>query len=84
MADVKITVRLDGPLRIDAPEGAIEIVDHEGNPHELRGKREAGQITISLCRCGASAKKPYCDGTHKSILGEAAPAAGAAGAKPQA
>jgi CDGSH-type Zn-finger protein len=23
--------------------------------------------TVALCRCGASAIKPYCDGTHKFI-----------------
>jgi CDGSH-type Zn-finger protein len=26
-----------------------------------------GGDTIFLCRCGSSANKPYCDGTHKKI-----------------
>lgn len=79
MADVKITVRKDGPFKIEAPEGSIELVDHEGNKFDLTGK-----TIFSLCRCGASAKKPYCDGTHKTILVETEPAAGATGDKPQA
>lgn len=30
------------------------------------GKEEIKQGTIALCRCGASANKPYCDGSHKA------------------
>jgi hypothetical protein len=32
------------------------------------GEREEKSATgrVSLCRCGASSRKPYCDGTHKS------------------
>jgi uncharacterized Fe-S cluster protein YjdI len=31
------------------------------------GKEETKTGTVALCRCGASANKPYCDGKHKSI-----------------
>ena len=31
MAQVKITVRENGPFRVEAPEGAIELVDADGN-----------------------------------------------------
>jgi CDGSH-type Zn-finger protein len=33
----------------------------------LDGKQYASEKTIALCRCGASKKKPYCDGTHVKI-----------------
>lgn len=32
-----------------------------------RGELIATQDTIALCRCGSSAKKPFCDGTHAKI-----------------
>jgi len=59
MAQVKITVRLNGPYRVEAPEGAIELVDAAGNAYDLTGK-----TAFSLCRCGGSTTKPFCDGTH--------------------
>ena len=31
-----------------------------------RGQRLAAGATMALCRCGGSATKPFCDGTHKS------------------
>ena len=62
MAEVKITVRRNGPYRVEAPEGSIEIVDADGTPYDLTGK-----TAFSLCRCGGSVNKPFCDGTHASI-----------------
>ena len=56
---VKITVRPNGSLRV---EGPIELVDAEGRQWDL-----AGKPAISLCRCGASANRPFCDGSHKTI-----------------
>jgi CDGSH-type Zn-finger protein len=53
---VKITVRPNGPLRV---EGPISLVDVNGNEWDLTGKP-----AISLCRCGMSSKRPFCDGTH--------------------
>ncbi len=55
----KITVRTNGPLRI---EGDFEIVDMQGKPYGL-----AGRTVVSLCRCGHSSNKPFCDGTHNKI-----------------
>ena len=58
MASTKIIVRNDGPLRV---EGEIDLVDMEGRPYGL-----GGRTVLSLCRCGHSANKPFCDGSHKS------------------
>jgi CDGSH-type Zn-finger protein len=70
VAQVKITIRPNGPYRVEAPEGAIELVDANGNPYDLTGKP-----AFSLCRCGASVNKPFCDGTHSRIGFQAAEAA---------
>ncbi len=52
----KITVLNNGPIRI---EGDFEILDPTGAAFGL-----AGRTVISLCRCGQSANKPFCDGSH--------------------
>jgi len=62
MPQVKITVRKNGPYRVEAPEGTIELVDADGNKYDL-----AGKAAFSLCRCGGSVNKPFCDGTHSKI-----------------
>ena len=62
MADVKITVRKNGPFRVEAPEGSIDLHDADGNKYDLTGKP-----AFSLCRCGGSVNKPFCDGTHSRI-----------------
>ena len=62
MATVKVTVRKNGPYRVEAPEGSIELVDSDGNKYDLTGKP-----AFSLCRCGGSVNKPFCDGTHTKI-----------------
>jgi CDGSH-type Zn-finger protein len=70
MADVKITVRRNGPFRVEAPEGTVELVDADGNKYDL-----AGKSAFSLCRCGGSINKPFCDGTHSKIGFQGAEAA---------
>jgi len=57
MSETKIQVRKNGPLRIEGEN--ILIVDAEGRPFGL-----AGRTVVSLCRCGHSSNKPFCDGTH--------------------
>ena len=59
MADVTISVKKNGPFRV---EGAVRLLDVEGNEYDLTGKPG-----ISLCRCGHSANKPFCDGSHNKI-----------------
>ena len=58
MSDVSIRIRDDGPLLI---EGPFTLLDGEGNPVPLDPAKPA----FALCRCGASANKPFCDGAHK-------------------
>jgi CDGSH-type Zn-finger protein len=70
MPQVRITVKRNGPYRVEAPEGTLELVDADGNVYDLTGKP-----AFSLCRCGASTKKPFCDGTHTQIGFAAAEAA---------
>lgn len=59
MAATKIGATDNGPLRV---EGEFEILDAQGKTFGL-----AGRTVISLCRCGHSQTKPFCDGTHKTI-----------------
>src|SRR6185437_3870795 len=75
MADVKITVRPNGPFRVEAPIGSIDLVDVEGKPFDISTKIKDGKLAFSLCRCGASVNKPFCDGTHSKIGFQAAEAA---------
>jgi CDGSH-type Zn-finger protein len=52
----EITVLNNGPLRV---KGDLSVKDAQGKSYDLKG-REA----ISLCRCGHSENKPFCDGAH--------------------
>lgn len=56
MANTKISVGVNGPLRI---EGEFTLCDAQGKEFGL-----AGRTVLSLCRCGLSANKPFCDGSH--------------------
>jgi CDGSH-type Zn-finger protein len=58
MPATKITVNSNGSIRV---EGDFEILDPQGRAFGL-----AGRTAIGLCRCGHSANKPFCDGSHKS------------------
>ena len=62
MSAVKITVRKNGPYRVEALEGSVEMFDADGNKFDVTGKP-----AFSLCRCGGSVNKPFCDGTHSKI-----------------
>ena len=53
----KITVKNHGSIRV---EGDFELFDINGNKFDL-----AGRTRISLCRCGQSKDKPFCDSTHR-------------------
>ena len=59
MAETKITVKNDGSVKI---EGDFTIYDQEGKAFGL-----GGRTAISLCRCGHSENKPFCDGSHNRV-----------------
>jgi CDGSH-type Zn-finger protein len=58
MPATRITVMNNGSLRV---EGDFEIADQDGNVFGL-----AGRTRVSLCRCGQSQTKPFCDSAHKT------------------
>jgi CDGSH-type Zn-finger protein len=47
-----------GPLWV---RGGIRIESGDGMPYEVRNR-------VALCRCGASVNKPFCNGSHASIM----------------
>jgi len=57
MSGARITCKSNSSIRI---EGEFKLYDLEGNEFDL-GER----THVSLCRCGASEDKPFCDGMHK-------------------
>jgi CDGSH-type Zn-finger protein len=61
---VKISIRPNGPYLV---EGDCELLDPQGNKVDTTGRAK-----IALCRCGASAQKPFCDGTHNKVNFQAA------------
>ena len=54
--EVTITAYEDGPLLVRGP---VTFRTQDGT------EIDAGRETVALCRCGKSASKPFCDGTHK-------------------
>ena len=57
MPDVKINCKPNGPLLVSGP---FELVDSQGQTVPTDPAKPA----IALCRCGHSANKPLCDGSH--------------------
>ncbi|MDN4164252.1 CDGSH iron-sulfur domain-containing protein [Cytophagales bacterium LB-30] len=57
MTKTKLIVNANGSLKV---EGDFEIVDAAGNVYGL-----GGRTLVSICRCGLSQNKPFCDGSHK-------------------
>lgn len=55
---VTVKALQDGPLML---QGECQVTDAQGKALPAKGD------TIYLCRCGSSANKPFCDGTHKKI-----------------
>jgi CDGSH-type Zn-finger protein len=57
MSKTKITINSNGSVKL---EGDFEIVDKNGANYDLGGRE-----VVSLCRCGLSKNKPFCDGSHR-------------------
>lgn len=47
----------NGPYRVT---GAVQVLAADGTPYEIRNRQ-------TLCRCGGSPNKPFCNGTHWHI-----------------
>jgi CDGSH iron-sulfur domain-containing protein 3 len=59
---ITIKVNTNGSLMISAADAlSVQLTDADGTVIPLpEGKN------VFLCRCGASARKPFCDGSHKT------------------
>ena len=60
---VRITPKPNGPLIVQGP---VQIVTQDGREIPVPPRKD-GRVSevVVLCRCGGSATKPFCDGTHK-------------------
>lgn len=50
-------IKVSGPIWV---KGGIRIEGADGRSYEIRNR-------VTLCRCGQSSNKPFCDGTHASM-----------------
>jgi len=48
--------KASGPVWV---KGGVPVVSADGTPYEIRNR-------VTLCRCGESENKPFCDGSHLS------------------
>ena len=67
----KITIVKNGPYIVsgDIPL-TIEVITNNKEGYSWdwkKGKTFKTESSYALCRCGQSANKPFCDGTHKSV-----------------
>ena len=70
MPEVTIRALKNGPLEV---AGAVQVLDIEKQAYP------AEPSPIYLCRCGQSANKPFCDGSHKAVGFKAEEKVGARG-----
>lgn len=52
-----IAISADGPVWV---RGGVRVVGADGRAYEVRNR-------MTLCRCGHSANKPFCDGSHQDV-----------------
>ena len=60
MSKTRLTINSNGSVKV---EGDFEIVDRAGDQYDLGGRE-----IVTLCRCGLSKNKPFCDGSHKNLF----------------
>jgi CDGSH iron-sulfur domain-containing protein 3 len=58
MADVVVKALKNGPYEVRGP---VAVTDYKKQPYPPQGD------AVYLCRCGQSASKPFCDGTHAKV-----------------
>jgi len=60
-----ITPKPNGPLIV---EGPVRIMSADGTEIPVPPRKDGtpAQVVV-LCRCGSSATKPFCDGSHRRI-----------------
>ena len=71
---VTIKVRRNGSYLVEGED--VTLIDWNGNAYAIARR------PFALCRCGHSATKPFCDGTHRTIGFQAEEAAVPAADKP--
>ena len=54
-----IRLRRNGPYLVEGDD--VTLVDWNGNSYAIPKR------PFAMCRCGGSAHKPFCDGTHNKI-----------------
>lgn len=54
--NITMQVRANGSIKVT---GTVDFVDADGNVVKT-------ETNFSLCRCGHSANKPFCDGAHRA------------------
>lgn len=57
LGNVRITIIPNGPAKLEFDQAEVVLPD---------GTVKKKSEKLSLCRCGQSANKPLCDGTHKT------------------
>lgn len=56
--ETEVLLCADGPVLVRGP---VTVEDENGDKHH------SDRPVVALCRCGASAVQPWCDGSHKLV-----------------